>query len=98
MSIVEEGPKERAYGRAIVLGILVGTPAVFIAVLLVSLPLGWPEAAGVAAVPAIFGGPLFGGFAMVLATVARWEREEAHPAIERPSDVVEQRAADAAAA
>jgi len=77
MAIVEEGPQERGYGRAIVTGIVVGIPAVFLVTLLIALPgAGWPEAVGIALVPAIFGGPLFGGFAMVLREVARWEREE----------------------
>jgi hypothetical protein len=77
MGIVEEGPEEHGYGRAVVWGIVIGVPAVFIATLLISLPgAGWPAALGIAAVPAIFGGPLFGGFAMVLREVARWEREE----------------------
>jgi len=77
MAIVEEGPQERGYARAVALGIVIGIPAVFVIALLVALPgAGWPDAAGIAAVPAFFGGPLFGGFALVLREVARWEREE----------------------
>jgi hypothetical protein len=80
MGTVEEGPREHGYGRAVALGIVVGVPAVFLLALLVALPgAGWPDALGVAAVPAIFGGPLFGGFALVLREVARWEREERPP-------------------
>jgi len=74
---VHEGPREHGYGRAIILGMIFGVPAVFLVTLLVSLPgAGWPAALGVAAIPAVFGGPLFGGFAMVLREVARWDREE----------------------
>jgi hypothetical protein len=76
MAIVEEGQEERGYARAVAIGTIIGIPVVFLIVMVIALPLGWPEAAGVAAVPAFFGGPLFGGFAMVLALVARWEREE----------------------
>jgi len=87
MAIIEEGPQERGYGRAVLLGTIIGIPVVFLVALLVSLPgAGWPDAAGIAAVPAFFGGPLFGGFAMVIVEVARWEREEATPSAAPPDE------------
>ncbi len=82
---VEEGAEERGFGQAVTLGILLGIPGLYVLSFFLALPgAGWPAAAGIATVPAMFGGPLFGGFAMVLREVARQEKRAA---ADRPKPV-----------
>ncbi len=87
---VEEGSEERGFGQAVTLGIILGIPALFLISFLLALPgAGVKSAAAIATVPAMFGGPLFGGFAMVLRWVVQQEKiaeaDRPKPAA-RPSD------------
>jgi hypothetical protein len=53
--------------RVITRGLLFGIPSVYLATLLIGLAAGvpWMSAAAFAVVPAIFGGPYFGGLAVL---------------------------------
>jgi len=63
---------DQRFGHIIAMGTLVGVPLVFLVSLLVSLPgAGWPVAAEIAAVPALFGGPFVGGFVVLMRALSQ---------------------------
>src|SRR5258708_6150253 len=67
---------DEAFARSFSRGIVIGVPLVLVLTTCVSLGAGWPDALGIAALPTVFGAGFFGGFLVLMKTLATLEAEE----------------------
>jgi hypothetical protein len=67
---------DEAFARSFSRGIVIGVPLILVLTTCVSLGAGWPDALGIAALPTVFGAGFFGGFFVLMKTMATLEAEE----------------------